>query len=290
MRSRRPQPMAVTCAAVLLLPVPSLTAEEFRYPLAVAAHDRTVFVADRGLPGVWKIESGRPTVWFRGSKQLRTPLNAVRCLAIDHQGQLLAGDSSTRDVYRFDAEGRPQPLTHGAIGIPMALAVAPDGTIYTADLELHRIWKMPPAGAESPEELAVINSPRGLVLDSEGVLWVLSTSSQHGQILRVDADGRIEPFVKDHPFQLPQSLVRSADGTMFVTDNYGHCIWRVRPDGRCEEWVKGRPLDRPVGLCQWQDDLLIADPHLRTLFRLTPSRELSVFVGPGPSGSEDGDE
>lgn len=268
----------------------SATADDFRYPLAVVTHDDTVYVADRGLPGVWKIESGRPTVWFRGSKQLRTPLNAVRCLAIDHQGQLLAGDSSTRDVYRFDADGRPQSLTRGAIGIPMALAVAPDGTIYTADLELHRIWKMPPEGSESPQELAAINSPRGLALDGDGMLWVLSTSSQDGQIQRVHPDGRIDAFVSNHPFQLPQSLVVRADGTMFVADNYGRCIWRVTADGRCEEWVKGRPLDRPVGLCWWQDDLLIADPHRKTLFRLTPARQLTVLAGPDSSNSEDGDE
>lgn len=278
---------AALVVLLVLLSVPLTADEGFQYPLAVAADaDNAVFVADRGLPGVWKVESGEPTVYFRASKELRTPLNAVRCLAIDHQGRLLAGDSSTRDVYRFDADGRPVPLTRGAIGIPMAVAVAPDGTIYTADLELHRIWKMPPQGSESPDEFAVINSPRGLVLDEDGTLWVLSTSSQHGQIQRVRPDGTVLPFVKDHPFQLPHSIVRHRDGTMFITDNYHHCVWRVTADGHCEEWVKGHPLDRPVGLCRWKDDLLIADPHLKTLFRLTPARELSVLVGPAAVSNE----
>ena len=158
----------------LLIVVPANAQDrptEFDYPLAVTADaDGIVYVADRKMPGIWRIENGKKSVYFQGSKKFRTPLNAIRCLAIDHEGKLLAGDSSTREVYRFDGEGKPQPLTDGWIGIPMAIAVAADGTIYTADLELHRIWKMRKEGAKKPEEFAVINSPRGLTLDPEGNL------------------------------------------------------------------------------------------------------------------------
>ncbi len=235
-------------------------------------------MADRGLPGIWKIESGERTLFYRGSRQFRTPLNAVRCLAIDHQHRLLAGDSATRDVWRFDDSDQPQSLTDGAIGIPMSIAVAADGTIYVADLELHRIWKMPSQGSTAPEEFAVINSPRSLALDEDGVLWVLSASSRQGQIQRIQPDGTVEPFVKDHPFRLPQSIVRDQDGTVFVTDNYSHCVWRVAADGQCQQWVRGAPLDRPVGLCRFYQDLLIADPHIKTIHRLDADRRISVFV------------
>jgi streptogramin lyase len=252
---------------------------EFQYPLAVAARaDGVIFVADRNLPGIWKVENGQKSVFFQASKKFRTPLNAVRCLAIDHEGKLLAGDSATRDVYRFDDNGQPVPLTQGWIGIPMAIAVAADGTIFTADLELHRIWKMPAAGSAKPDEFAVINSPRGLALDADGTLWVLSTSSKDGQIQKVTSGGKLEPFIKDHPFNLPHNLVRLADGTMFVTDNYEHCIWKVGPDGKPEKFVSGTPLDRPVGLCLNGDSLLVADPHIRTIFSLGLDAKLSVLI------------
>jgi len=251
----------------------------FQYPVAVvAADDGTVYVADRNLPGIWKISEGTRSVFHQASKTFRTPLNAVRCLAIDHEGRLLAGDSATRDVYRFDESGEPKALTNGWIGIPMAIAVATDGTIYTADLELHRIWKMPAEGSAEPEEFAVINSPRGLTLDPDGNLWVLSTSSENGQIQKVTPEGDIEPLIKDHPFQLPHNIVRADDGSFFVTDNYGHCIWKVSPDGSSEEWVQGEPLDRPVGLCRHGDDLLIVDPHIKTIFTLTTDKSLTVFA------------
>ncbi len=253
-------------------------ATEFDYPLAVTATpDGIIYVADRNLPGIWKVENGQKSVFFQGSKKFRTPLNAVRCLAIDHQGKLLAGDSSTREVYRFDDAGQPQPLTKGWIGIPMAIAVATDGTIYTADLELHRIWKMPTEGSAMPTEFAIINSPRGLTIDSEGNLWVLSTSSKDGQIQKVTPEGKVEPFIKGDPFNLPHNIVRMDDGTMYVTDNYEHAVWKVNVDATSEKFVSGPPLDRPVGLCRNGDSLLIADPHIRTIFSLALDKTLTVL-------------
>ncbi|MCA9069389.1 MAG: hypothetical protein KDA84_10720, partial [Planctomycetaceae bacterium] len=74
---------------------------QMQYPLAVVGADKgPVYVADRKLPGIWKIADGKAEVYFQADKRFRTPLNAVRCLALDKQGVLLAGDSSTREVYR----------------------------------------------------------------------------------------------------------------------------------------------------------------------------------------------
>lgn len=264
-------------------------ATEFQYPLAVVARpDGVVFVADLNLPGIWKVENGQKSIYFQASKKFRTPLNRIRCLALDHQGKLLAGDSATREVFRFDDAGQPQPLTKGWIGIPMAIAVAPDGTIYTADLELHRIWKMPAEGSESPTEFAVINSPRGLTLDADGNLWVLSTSSKDGQIQKVSPDGKVESLIKDHPFNLPHNIVRMDDGTFFVTDNYEHCVWHVSADGKPEKFVVGSPLDRPVGLCRNGAGLLVADPHIKTIFSLGTDKSLTVLMNspvPAPAAT-----
>jgi sugar lactone lactonase YvrE len=124
----------------------------------------------------------------------------------------------------------------------------------------------------------VINSPRGLTLDAEGNVWVLSTSSKQGQIQKVTPDGKIEPFIKDHPFTLPHNIVRTDDGSFFVTDNYEHCVWKVTADGKAEKWVSGEPLDRPVGLCRRGADLLIADPHIRTIFALAPDKKLTILM------------
>lgn len=252
----------------------------FQYPLAVvAAPDGTVYVADLKLPGIWQIKDGKKSIYFQASKKFKTPLNRVRCLAIDHEGKLLAGCTGSRDIFRFDDNGQPISLMPGPLpGMPMAIAVAADGTIYVADTELHRIWKTPAAGSDEPEEFAVINSPRGLTIDADGNLWVLSVSSADGQIQKISPSGKVEPFVKGHPFNFPHNIVQTADGSFFVTDNYEHCVWKISADGSKQKLKVGEPMDRPVGLCLAGENLLVTDPHIKTIFQLTQSGEISVFA------------
>jgi sugar lactone lactonase YvrE len=246
---------------------------ELDYPLAgaVGAEDR-LYLADRNLPGIWQVDGERGTVFFAASKQLRTPLNAVRCVAIDHQGKLLAGDSATREVYRFDDDKKPVPLTNGGIGIPMGIGVRPSGELLVADLELHRIWKVPSAGG-APELFAEVPSPRAIFVDSNDVAWMVS----HGknQLLKLDQDGKIEAAVSGRPFEFPSAVVVNAEGVAFVCDTYGKAIWRVEPGRDPVKWVSGAPMQSPVGLALRGDDLLVIDPRAKTVFAIDPKAELT---------------
>ncbi len=161
-------PWSAMLAGLLLALAVSPLRAQMQYPLAVAGTEKgPIYVADRKLPGIWKITDGKAEAFFQASKKFRTPLNAVRCLAFDKDGKLLAGDSATREVYRFDDKAQPQPLTAGKIGIPMSIAVNGQGELFVADLETQRIWKVPAKGGE-PEEFAVLAGVRGLAFDSEG--------------------------------------------------------------------------------------------------------------------------
>lgn len=252
-------------AAIYVLGFPPLAAVgQMQYPLSVTANtDGEIFVADRNLPGVWKIVDGQAEIFFQGSRTFRTPLNAIRCVMLDEKGRLLAGDSSTRDVYRFDADRKPVPLTNGSIGIPMAIAVATTGELYVADLELHRIWKVPALGGK-PEEFAVIRAPRGLAIDAENRLFVVS----HGdnQILRVDPDGTQHVVVKDRPFDFPHQLVIHPEQGIFVVDGYAKTVWKVASDGTIDTLVSGDPLLNPVGLAGGAQGLYIADPRRKAIY------------------------
>ena len=171
--------------------IPSLArAEGLDYPLtAVASADGlSLFIADLNQPGLWKLSDGKLTSYFQASKKFRTPLNRVRCVGLDRNGKVLAGDSSTREVFRFDDEGKPQPLTNGGIGIPMDLVVDPDNNIFVTDLELKWIWKIPAAGGKA-EKFAEVDAPHGLAIDADKNLWVVS----HGkhQLVRVTAEAKV---------------------------------------------------------------------------------------------------
>lgn len=256
-----------------------LSAAEMQYPLGVAATgDGTVYVADRNLPGIWKVTDGQAEIFFQGSKKFRTPLNAVYCLAIDHEGRLLAGDSATREVYRFNEEGEPQPLTDGHVGIPVDLAVDKEGNIFATDLEVQRIWKIPPEGGQ-PEEFQVMHA-RGMAFDDQGRLWVVS----HGenQVVRLSPDGKkVEVVVEGRPFQFPHQIVPNADGTVLISDGYADAIWKIDGDGNAEKWISGKPLQNPVGIARQGERLLVADPHARAIFSVDPAGKLTTLVSAG---------
>lgn len=246
---------------------------QMQYPLAAAVSESgTIYVGDRNLPGVWKIDGGKLSPLFEGSKRYRTPLNAVRCLAMDKAGALLAGDSATREVYRFDKDGKPVPLTDGGIGIPMSIAVRSNGDLIVADLELHRTWKVPAAGGK-PDQVAEVPAPRGVCIDSDDNVWVVS----HGknQVVRITAAGKVETVVEGRPFQFPHNIVLSPDKTAFVTDGYAKAVWKIPPGGKPEKWVSGDPFVNPVGLAWKKDNLLVVDPRANAVFEIAPGGKVT---------------
>lgn len=254
--------------------------DQWQYPLDVAvAADGNYFIADRKLPGIWKYAEGKNTVLFQGQKKFRTPLNAVRCVHVGDDGKLYAGDSATRDVYVISETGEAQPLTQGAIGIPTAIAVT-GGTVYATDLELQRIWKFPSAGTqEPPTEFAVVGGARGLCVDDQGAIWVLS--SLKPQIRKYSSDGKFVPVVDDLVFEFPHQIVVAKDGTAFVTDGYAKAVWKIPPGGKPEKWVSGAPFVNPVGLRIQGADLIVCDSRANALFRITADGKVSqIHAGP----------
>ena len=284
-RSRRFPTWLPALAAILGL-IPSVAsraqdaaapAKSLVYPLdvSVSADAKTLYLVDRKLPGLWKAtQNGKLEVLYPALKKFRTPLNAVRCIAADGKGGLLVGDSGTREVYRVTSDGKATPLTKGGIGIAMGIATGSDGTIFVSDLELQRIWSVPAAGGE-PTEFAVLPAPRGMTFDKNGQLWVVSGGPRN-QLVKISAEGKIPPVVKDRIFIYPNDVAVAADGTAYVSDGYADCIWKVAVDGKATKWVSGKPLDNPVGL-DWQgSNLLVVDSRARQVFSITPDAKLTT--------------
>lgn len=250
--------------------------ESFQYPLAVAAHGKTIYVVDRNLPGVWKVDDGKPSVYYRGEKKLRTPLNAPWCVAVDAEGRVLVGDSATREVYRIE-EGKLKPLTNGSIGIPLGIAIDRDGNLLVSDLELNRIVKVTLAGDDAPdvEKYADVPAPSGLFLDAEDRLWVVSRRDD--TLLRVSADRKVEVIVAGRALQFPHAVVLDRDGHPYLSDGYGKAIWKVDGEGNATKWVSGEPLVNPVGMAWQGDKLLVADPRAKALFQIDLEGKISAI-------------
>lgn len=269
----------IVVAAWLALAL-TAAAEEMQYPLAVAAGaDGRLVVADRNLPGLWSVADGAGTILFQGKKTFRTPLNAVRAVAIAADGAVYAADSATRDVFRM-GDGEPVPLTKGAIGIPVDIAIDPSGDLFVSDLETQRVWRVPAAGGE-PKEVAMLAAPRGLFVDGQGRLWAVAASGD-APLVRIGADGTVEPVVKERVFEFPHDVVVADDGTAYVSDNYARCIWKVAPDGSASKWASGDPLRGPVGLALRGGRVIIADPQARAIWEADAEGKLTALVKPAP--------
>lgn len=272
--------LAVFCA----MGTGRLRAEDFHYPLKPAAADNgPVYVADLRLPGILAVKDGRIETYFAASKKLGTPLCRIRCLAIDHNGKVLAGDTATREIYRFDQPGKPTPLVKGAeagIGMPMSIAVDTKGNIYVADLEVNWIWKLPPAGGP-PKKFAEVPAPRGMTIDGQDRLWVVSGSKD--QLVRVLSDGKVEVVVSGRPFRYPNDVALAPDGTAYVSDGYARTIWKIAPGTKPQAWIAGAPLVNPVGLAWHAGDLFVADPNPKAkngqVYKAGPAGKLSPLVG-----------
>lgn len=256
----------------------AVSAEELKYPLAVARYGDTIYLVDLNLPGVWKATDGKLNVYFQASKRFRTPLNAPRCLAVDSKGRLYVGDSATREVYRFDSEGQPQPLTSGTIGIPMGIAVTIDGDLLVSDLEVHRIWKVKLPEDKKPvtEKYADVAAPSGVCLDKQQRLWVVSRGTN--ALYRVTPDKKVETVVSGREFEFPHDVAIGADEAAYISDGYAKAIWRLPADGKPEKWFSGEPLVNPVGLAWQGEKLLVADPRAKAVFGIDAEAKISTVL------------
>jgi sugar lactone lactonase YvrE len=247
------------------------------YPIdVVAAEDGTLYVADLRLPGIWKVTGDKAEIFVQGEKTFRTPLNAIRCLAFDKDGGLLAGDSATREVYRVSSEGELTPLTQGKIGIPMCM-VADEQSIYVSDLELQRVWKVPHAGGE-PEEYAVVAAVRGIDLAEDGTVWIATGIKPN--LAKIGAEGKIEPVLDEALFAFTNQMTLGRDGTAYVVDGYAKTIWKVTPEGKAQPWAQGEPFDNPVGLTWRGEDLLVVDPRANAIFAVNPDAAITRVYPP----------
>ncbi len=257
---------------VFLVSTNGTRASELLYPLDVTVSNKDLYIVDRNVPAIWKVTDGKLSYFFKGSKEFRTPMNAVRCITTDTKGRLIAGDSSTREIYRFNQNGQPKPLTNGNILIPLGIVDDGKGNLFVTDLQLGRIWKVPADGG-NPTEFAVVNAPRGITIDVDGNLLVVSSGTK-SQLVRISPSGQIDVVIQGRPFQFPHDIVIDKKNIAYISDGYGKAIWKVDSSGKIEKWLSGKPFVNPVGLAWQGDNLLIADPRAKMVFQANPKGEL----------------
>lgn len=189
-------------------------------------------------------------------------LRLPRGLAVDSSGTVFVADSGNHAVRRIGVDGmittiagngqrgsagEGVPAAEAQLFGPLAVAISPDGTVYIADTNNHRIRKIDHggnivtvagtgvagfAGDGGPAAAAQLDLPAGLALDAQGRLFIADAGNnrirmvtQAGVISTVAGDGSPEEL------RGPSAVAVDAAGALFIADRGNHRIRRLsRPD------------------------------------------------------------
>lgn len=249
---------------------------QLQYPIDVAVSGEELIVVDRNLPGIFKIANdGKLSELFKASKKFRTPLNAARCVAVSPDGEIVFGDSSTRQIYKW-VDGKPVSMltTRVGIGVPYAMVFDRAGNLFISDLEVPgRIYKLP-KGKSEPVEFAIQPAVRGLAIDKDGNL--IAVTGLKEAVLKFTPDGERSVLLDNRPFEFPNSLVILGDN-IYVSDSYKKCVWKIGADLKPVAWCS-EGISYPGGMTVRGEEVLVTDSKAKKIFSISPEGKASEIA------------
>ncbi|MEZ4661498.1 MAG: hypothetical protein R2911_28440 [Caldilineaceae bacterium] len=217
--------------------------------------------------------AGRSGFRGDGGSALQAYLDAPNDVAIATDGAIYISDALNCRIRRVDADGIITTIAgtgecaYGGDGGPaltarlnkqQAIALAPDGALYIADMLNHRIRRIGPDGIMTtvagtgaagyngdniPATQAKINYVGGLAVGPDGSLYIADTNNN--RIRRVGPDGMITTVAgtggvgfsgdggpaAQAKLWAPKDVAIGPDGSLYIADWYNHRVRRVTLNG-----------------------------------------------------------
>jgi streptogramin lyase len=239
---------------------------QFYWPKGIAvAADGSVYVADDGNRRIQKFNNNGEFISTWGTPgssagQMWEPMGVA--LATD--GSIYVADTGNHRIQKFNAAGNfilkwgsycnlstgdgcvdpdgsgPLELGDGQFRMPNSIAIGPDGFVYVADTENHRVQKFDANGnfltkwgswgtGDSQFEV-----PRGIAVGPNGYVYVADT--HHHRIQKFDSNGN---FLTqwggwgrgDGQLFWPHGVAVDADGYVYVAEGGNHRAQKFDSDG-----------------------------------------------------------
>lgn len=192
---------------------------------------------------------------------------------------------------------------------PAAVAVAPDGTVYTASYVTGTIWAISPNDG-SVTELAgtrdAIGSVTDLTVASDGTLYVVDqldadVRSAGGVVKRITGApnapeiGDFAAINDAQGFIEPEDIALDSAGNFYVSDRGRGEVWRFDPNGRNGMlwWTapiaiaETQPAPNGLAYDPTQDSLIITDTISNAVYRvnIADGHSQTIYLHGGREGS-----
>lgn len=285
-------------------------------------------LAGNGWAGL--VEGPMPTANF----------NQPRALILDAKGEVLVADSQNHRIRKLANNGYTSTLAgaqHGLMGpyfadgpgeqaqfnLPTAMALHPNGNIYIADTDNHRIRVMTPDGtvstfvgtgvagyANGNPAVAQFRRPQGIAIDQQGNIYVADTDNH--SIRKITAAGSVTTLAGNGQsgflngkgeaarFHFPTALAIQKNGDLYLADTFNHSIRKITNgvvstlagDGK-EGFLDGPGFQAqfrfPQGLAfDSQQNLYIADTGNHRIRKYLADQQVITLAGNGQAAYADG--
>jgi sugar lactone lactonase YvrE len=327
------------------------TDASFFWPGAIAVDSGgTFYVAETGNNSIRKITSAGVVTTFAGLPGTGGSTDGTgtaarfagpRGIAVDAAGNVYVGDAFNHTIRKITPAGVVTTLagSPGAAGAvdatgsdarfrqPSGVAVDGAGNVYVTDTNNNTIRRVTPAGVvttiaglaqtggstDGTGSAARFNTPRGIVIDNTGMLFVADTNNS--KIRQLTAAGVVTTLAgagllgdvdgtgTAARFNNPWGIAVDSAGTLYVADTTNDTIRKITTGavvttlagfrgsfGSADGYRVNARFARPNGVAVGADGTVyVADSINHTVRKITPSGFVTTLAGlAGSPGSTDG--
>jgi hypothetical protein len=197
-------------------------------------------------------------------------LDTPHGIAVDTAGNVYIADPPNQRIRKVDTSGRITtvagngssgyngdgiPATSARLNYPKGVEIGPDGLLYIADNNNHRVRKV----------------------DAAGVIHTVAGTGSSG----FSGDGGPATAAR---LAEPRNIAFGPDGSLYIVDQVNDRIRRVSPGGTITTYASGFGLPRDVAV-DAAGNVYVADESHKKIYRVDTAGGVFTFAGTGSTGS-----